>query len=257
MLDFNHRPSVSERIATVIDAGLQQRRVGEARRTYLGASRLGLACERQLQFEYTGAPVDPGREFSGQLLRVFDAGHVFEDLAIQWLRAAGFELITRKANGDQIGFSVAGGRLRGHIDGVITAVPKSLESILVVPMLWECKTMHDASWKDTVKRGVAQSKPVYTAQLAIYQAYLETTVPGLSQNPALFTAINKDTQALHFELVAFDADLAQRMSDRAVRVLAATETHALLPRATTTPTHFLCKVCAYAERCWGFHGSVP
>ena len=201
MLDFNHRPSVSERIAAAIDAGLQQRHVGEARRTYLGASRLGLACERQLQFEYAGAPVDAGREFSGQLLRVFEVGHVFEDLAIQWLRAAGFELITRKANGDQIGFSAASGRLRGHIDGVINAVPESMGSVLPVPMLWECKTMHDGSWKDTVKHGVAKSKPIYAAQLAMYQAYLESTITGLSQNPALFTAINKDTQALQFELV--------------------------------------------------------
>ncbi len=97
---------------------------------------------------------------------------------------------------------------------------------------------------------MAQSKPIYAAQLAIYQAYLEAAIPGLSQNPALFTAINKDTQAIHFELVPFDADLAQRMSDRAVRVLSATHAHELLPRATTTPTHFVCKACAYAERCW-------
>ena len=55
---------------------------------------------------------------------------------------------------------------------------------------------------------------------------------------------------LGFELVEFDADLAQRMSDRAVRVLSATDAHELLPRATTTPTHFVCKSCAYAERCW-------
>jgi hypothetical protein len=250
MLDFNHRPSASERIVHEIDAALQERRANETPRTYLGASRLGLPCERQLQFEYAGAPVDVGRAFSGQLLRVFEVGHVFEEMAIQWLRAAGFELITRKASGDQIGFSSVGGRLRGHIDGVISAVPEPLQTILPVPMLWECKTMHDASWKDTVKRGVAQSKPIYAAQLALYQAYLECTIPGLSQHPALFTAINKDTQALHFELVAFDADLAQRMSDRAVRVLTATDAHELLPRATTTATHFICRACSFAERCW-------
>jgi hypothetical protein len=34
------------------------------------------------------------------------------------------------------------------------------------------------------------------------------------RNPALFTAINKDSQEIWFELVPFDGGLAQRMSDR-------------------------------------------
>jgi hypothetical protein len=250
MLDFNHQPNDSERLLACLDAALQQQRAQETPRDYLGASRLGLPCERQLQFEYAGAPVDAGRGFSGQLLRVFDVGHALEELAIRWLRAAGFMLITHKADGGQIGFASAGGRLRGHIDGLITQLPESLGEYLSLPMLWECKSMHDASWKDTVKRGVSVSKPIYAAQIAIYQAYLEAAIPGVSQNPALFTAINKDTQAIYFELVPFNADLAQRMSDRAVRVLEATERHALLPRMSTTPTHFVCKACAYAERCW-------
>lgn len=110
--------------------------------------------------------------------------------------------------------------------------------------------MHDASWNDTVKHGVARSKPVYAAQIALYQAYLEPLIPGISANPALFTAINKDNQSLHFESVDFDAELAQRMSDRAVRVLDATAAHELLPRCATSSTHFVCKSCGFQDRCW-------
>jgi hypothetical protein len=54
--------------------------------------------------------------------------------------------------------------------------------------------------------------------------------PGIADHPALFTAINKDTAELHHELVPFNAELAQRMSDRAVRVLRATDAGELLPR---------------------------
>ncbi|NCV59276.1 MAG: hypothetical protein EBW47_10860 [Betaproteobacteria bacterium] len=85
-------------------------------RSYLGASRLGAPCERALQYEYAKASVDEGRGFSGRTLRIFEVGHIFEDLVIRWLRLAGFELHNRKANGDQFGFSVAGGRLKGHVD---------------------------------------------------------------------------------------------------------------------------------------------
>ncbi len=46
-------------------------------------------------------------------------GHVFEDLAIGWLRRAGFDIRARGRDGEQFGFSVANGRIQGHIDGVV------------------------------------------------------------------------------------------------------------------------------------------
>ena len=111
--------------------------------------------------------------------------------------------------------------------------------------------MNDKSWRDTVKHGVTQSKPVYAAQIAIYQAYMDGVIPGISENPALFTAINKDTQEIWFELVPFDGGLAQRMSDRGVRIITATESGEVLPRHATTPTHLECKQCSWQDRCWG------
>ena len=68
---------------------------------------------------------------------------------------------------------------------------------------------------------------------------------------ALFTAINKDSEEIWFELVPFDGGLAQRMSDRAVRVITATDSQELLPRHATTPTHVECKFCPWQDRCWG------
>ncbi|MCM8623155.1 MAG: hypothetical protein NFW16_15820 [Candidatus Accumulibacter sp.] len=252
MLDFNHQPRLHERFTQVIDQALDAERARQTPRQYLGASRLGVSCERALQFEYAGAPVDPGRGFSGRTLRIFEVGHVLEDLAIRWLRLAGFELHTRKKDGGQFGFSVAGGRIQGHVDGIFSDGPADLG--LAFPMLWECKTMNDRNWKACVKSGVATTKPVYAAQMAIYQAYMEPAIPGISEHPALFTAINKDTQELWFELVPFDGGLAQRMSDRAVRVIQATEAGELLPRGFADPSHFECRFCNWQARCAGTGG---
>ena len=170
---------------------------------------------------------------------------------MRWLRGAGFDLYTRKGNrpdGDQFGFSVAGGRIRGHVDGIIAAAPEALG--LNVPALWECKTMNARNWRETVSKGVAVAKPIYAAQIALYQAYMEAAVPGIATNPAVFTAINKDTAELHHELVPFDAALAQRMSDRAVRILQATDAGELLPRITRERDFHECRLCAWSNRCW-------
>jgi hypothetical protein len=248
MIDLNHQPRFHEKVTALVDAALQAESSAREKRRYLGASRLGVSCERALQFEYADAPVDPGAEFAGRTLRIFDVGHALEELAIRWLRLAGIDLHTRRKDGGQFGFSVANGRIQGHVDGVIADAPADLG--LTFPTLWELKTMNDRNWKACVKSGVAVSKPVYAAQVAIYQAYMEPAIPGISDNPALFTAINKDTQELWFELVPFDGGLAQRMSDRAVRVIQATEAGELLARIATDSSYYECKYCSWATRCW-------
>jgi hypothetical protein len=251
-LDFNHKPSLADWINTAIDDALTADQAKITPRDYLGGSRLGHACERALQFEFTATPKDDGKDFSGQSLRIFAIGHALEDLAVAWLRQAGFDLYTRKGNrpdGGQFGFSVASGRIRGHVDGVLAAGPEGFG--LAVPALWECKTMNAKNWRACVKDGVIKSKPVYAAQIAVYQAYMNAQVPGISANPALFTAINKDTAELYHELVPFDADLAQRMSDRGVRILQATDAGELLPRVANTADFFECRFCSWADRCWG------
>lgn len=251
-LDFNHRPSLADRVNTALDQALRADQATRSPRDYLGGSRLGHACERALQFEFAGVPKDQGADFGGQTLRIFEIGHALEDLAVRWLRGAGFDLYTRKGNrpnGEQFGFAVAGARIRGHVDGIIAAAPEPLG--LAVPALWECKTMNAKNWRETVAKGVVVAKPIYTAQIALYQAYMEAEVPGISDNPALFTAINKDTAELHHELVPFDAALAQRMSDRAVRILQATDAGELLPRCAVTRDFHECRMCPWAGRCWG------
>ena len=248
MLDFNHKQKFHEKVNICIDRSLEKAREHEPARDYLGGSRLGVECKRALQFEYMNTPKDEGRDFNGQTLRIFEAGHLFEELAIKWLRAAGFELYTEKKDGHQFGFSVANGRIRGHVDGLINNAPEALG--MSFPALWECKSMNNKNWTKTQKQGVTLAHPVYAGQIATYQAYMEGSIAGISQNPALFTAINKDTAELYHELVPFDCSLAQNLTDKAVTVLQACDAGELLPRITATPSHHICKMCAWQDRCW-------
>ena len=98
MLDFNHRASLGDLVTDLINAGLEAEHRSTPPRKYLGGSRLGVPCDRALQFEYAQAPKDEGADFDGRTLRIFAAGHIFEDLAVRWLRSAGLDLYTRKGN---------------------------------------------------------------------------------------------------------------------------------------------------------------
>ena len=255
LLDLNHhsgliygrppdRPTdgqVTARINAHVDAALVARNQRQQPRDYLGGSRVGDDCARKLVYEITHTAKDPGRDFDGSILRIFAAGHVFEELSIRWLRAAGFDLRDRGADGEQFGFVAAGGRLRGHADGVIVAGP---DVGITWPALFEHKALGAKSWNDVVKRGLRQSKPIYFAQVQLYMAYFNLEV-------ALLTALNRDSLALHHEVVPFDPAEAQRLSDRAVDILRAAAAGELPPRVAAHADFFVCRFCPYAARCWG------
>jgi hypothetical protein len=228
------------RINALIDAALEDEHRSKPPRDYLGGSRIGEPCARRLAYEVTLTPVDDGKRFGGRLLRIFDAGHQFEDLTIRWLQSAGFDLRTRARDGRQFGFSVAGGRLRGHIDGAIVTGP---DVGIAWPALFEHKALKQSAWTDLVKRGLRQSKPIYFAQCQLYMAYMQLEV-------ALFTAMNKDTQELYHEVVPFDAAEAQRLSDKAVDILRAIEAEELPPRIAISADFYLCRMCPYTRHCW-------
>ena len=252
MLDLNHKSGfvygrhasdpepLGARINGRIDAALVAERDTQSPRDYLGASRIGEPCARRLVYEFTKTPVDPGKDFEGRTLRIFEAGHVFEDLAIRWLRTAGFDLRTQTREGGQFGFETAGGRIRGHVDGVIVGGP---DMGLTWPVLWEHKALKASSWSDTVKKGVQASKSVYYGQMQIYMAYM-----GLGS--ALFTALNKDSCELYHEHVPFDPATAQELSDKAVAVLRAADAGELLPRIAAHADFYLCRFCPFSARCW-------
>jgi len=249
MIDLNHgsgatyvlaESGVGERINGLIDRALLDRHSQQAPRDYLGGSRIGEPCTRKLVYEVKHTAIDAGKGFDGRTLRIFDVGHQFETLSIGWLRAAGFDLRTHRRDGEQFGFITAGGRVRGHIDGVIVAGP---DIGIAWPALFEHKALNNRSWGELARQGVRRSKPIYYAQLQIYMAYME-----LEQ--ALFTALNKDSQALHHEIITLDVQAAQALSDRAVEIIRAVEAGELPPRIAASPDFYLCRWCAYAQRCW-------
>ncbi len=249
ILDLNsttlQRKTEGSGIVEAIDRALLAKEAATEPRRYLGGSFIAGDCERAIQYQYEVTPVDPGREFPANILRIFKRGHAMEDWVAEWMRAAGLRLKTEDANGYQFGFSSCNGKFKGHADGVIIGWDGEGDSPVKFPALWESKAVNTKAFDHIVKHGVKKSKPVYYGQVALYQHYLQ-----LEENPAVFTVVNANTMQLHVELIPFDAAEAQRLIDRAARIIPATEAGDRLPRGSADPDSFVCRFCNYKERCW-------
>lgn len=228
-----------QKINEILDAKMQERYEGQEKRNYLGASMLGDECMRKVQLQYLGNRAS----VSAQTLRTFDIGTLLEDLVAKWLQIAGFDLKIRNEEGQQFGFSTSEGRIKGHIDGKIVDVSDDLKQFFLhFPILWENKTLNNKSFQETAKKGLMLTKPLYFSQVQLYMAYLQ-----LEQ--CLFTALNKDSSELYFELIPFDSEAAQKYSDRAAQIIKASENNEAMPCISNDPSFFKCKMCGFRSIC--------
>jgi hypothetical protein len=236
MLDFNKAnlslTPLNIAMNEALDAAalLQER---EERRTYLGASGIGSECLRKVAWDWQRDSTFPAR-----IKRIFERGHMFEEITVKAFARAGFRM---ERGTPRTAFSAVGGLFRGHADGVILEAPAFLRT----PCLFEHKALGSSGWKKIERDGLRKAYPQYYSQVALYQAYL-----GLDENPALFTAVNADTCDVIHLLIPFDAEEAQMASDRAVSVIKAVQAGELLPRVTTKPDDWRCRICPHQEFCW-------
>jgi hypothetical protein len=230
---------LEEAVVAAIDAGIKKKRGEQPTRQYLGASAIGDECERKLAYSFHQTPKDEGSDFKGTTLRIFDMGHDGEERMAEYIRLAGFELRTHREDGRQFGMSDAGGKFKGHYDGVITGGP--VIPGLKYPCIWENKALGDKSWNDLRKHGLKKSKPTYYAQVQVYMAYEEAEF-------CLFTALNRDTGEIYVEFVAFNAVDAQALIDKAVRIIRS-EKPEEMGKIGKGADDFKCKWCDYRRRC--------
>lgn len=244
-LDFNrhqHREQrASDAINRVLDDSLTAKRTKQARRAYVGASAIGHECERSIQFDYAGAPRES--DFGPATLRRFDQGHMGEELARQWFGDAGFQLVQRsQKTGQPYRWTQLDNQASGEPDGVFLAGP----AVIAYPAMWEHKYVGSKTFRDIDKNGLKKARHGYWMQVQINMAYL-----GLTENPTVFTVTcGDDGQQIHL-LIDYDAEGAQMTSDKAVRIVKSTQAGELLPRPFKDRSHFICKGCFFAERCWG------
>lgn len=228
---------------------LYEREETDWRRPHLGASVIGHECDRFLWMSFRWSQrASLGRkeaDHRGRTLRLFERGNREELWLAEDLRRAGFELWTHDEDSlDKDGNPRQfGGRwLEGHIGSAVDGVIIGLIEDPKTPHVWECKTTTSKGYKDLVKKGVRMSKPVHFVQMQI--GMLAT---GLTK--AYYTAVAKDTDDFHQEVVHLDKALAEQQIRRAE--LAVLESRPA-PRIGEDGDSWPCKMCNVRDVCHGY-----
>jgi hypothetical protein len=242
-------------INALIDAALVEKVTQQHPRNYLGGSRLGLKCQRQLWFEWQELKKaqqlareekpQPTTKFPGKTIRRFEFGHAQEDITAKWLKAAGFDLKTHDEDGAQFAFGEPDYAISGHLDGAIVDGPVSLP----YPLLWEHKIAKASKWKEFQAKGLRAWNETYWGQVHVYMRWSEL-------GACLFTVFNTDTSEIWTELVTYDEMEALRCLERGRQVIDATAPD-MMPRIASKPDHFECKWCSFAAECWSVKKPAP
>jgi CRISPR/Cas system-associated exonuclease Cas4 (RecB family) len=193
----------------------------------LGGSMIGEKCERKLWYSFRHA-ADP--DFSGRTLRIFQTGHVQEDLIIKEIREAGHDIVGVGDN--QIEFEWCDGHFVDKPDGILNGKH---------PV--DIKTANDKNFKKFFKEGPSIR---YLAQMALHieGAIREGLVPKTAKG--LFLAVNKNDEQF-FELkIPRNSKLAKTLIDKADRVIFSPFVPA---RLSNDPAFFECKFCDFWELC--------
>ena len=206
---------------------IENRTLLQELRPYLGMSKIGHACARNLWYSFRWAAQ---KEISSRMRRLFYRGHREEQAIIQELESVGVICY-----GYQIELEMAFGHSKGHIDGKAIGVIEAPKT----EHLLEFKTMNDKYFKQIKKEGVKKSKPVYYAQSQIYMAK-----EGLTR--ALFIAANKNTDEYYFERLHLNEPYAKELEAKAEYIIISEEPPKKL---SDKPTWFECKWCDYLEVC--------
>lgn len=212
-------------------------------RPYIGMSSIGDPCSRKLWYRFRFALEN---KHDAATIKRFEDGHAGEALQATRLRmVAGIELKTENEVGEQFGFSLLGGHLRGHMDGAVLGLLQSPKTWHV----WEHKQVGEKKFEQLKKLKESKGEKealkawdeIYYGQAITYMAasgmtrhYLTCSTPG-----------GRDTISVRTN---FDRAHADRLFARAQMIIDANTPPEGISR---NPSWYLCKWCEFSKICHG------
>lgn len=180
-----------------------------------GKLRLSSAgkCARALAYAFHGFE-KKGKEQDSRSAIVFAQGDYIEAMVTQLAKLSGVVLLGIGLNQVNVKMLVRGVEVVGHPDGFVIN-----DGIMG---LFECKSMSSFSFERFEKGEISED---YIAQI---QAYMFAA----GMNWCCIVAVNKDSGVMAEQIVRFDKDIVQKVSDNLAKVIQSTPE--LLPDAPKT-----------------------
>lgn len=196
----------------------------------LRASSIGFECLRHQWYCANGVP---GKEPDKRLQRIFDMGHMIEDLAVKWLRNDGWEIDHNKGSQEaeqEIIIPVDSGFIKGHHDIIMTDFSGK-------KIVGDIKSMNSYFFREWKRKGSAACCPQYRKQLYVYGK-------GFNINDLAIIGVNKDNSEYHIEFFDLDEQIYGTMVENARRVFASKD-----PIQVDKVNDWQCNYCWYNQIC--------
>lgn len=214
----------------------------ENSRGYLGMSGIGDECWRKIWYGFHWASE---REYKARMQRIFDVGHLFEEIAINDLKSVGCTVFALDENGNSYeltgkksdvqetlhGFA---GHAKGHPDGRIIG----LQEYPNEELLLELKTMKAEKFVLFKQKGVAVSHPAYYAQAQKYMGKMDL-------KKCFFLAINKNTCEYWWEFIDFDREYFNELERKEKVIIISDEP----PEMAYSSNNYNCNFCNHYATC--------
>lgn len=209
-------------------------------RPHMGASLQGNPCARAIWYSfnwwtYTKHPA--------RIQRLFNRGHTEEGRFMAMLKMIGCDVHQYDENGKQFKISGAMGHYGGSGDGILAKVPGLPPTTYVVS---EFKTHGDKSFTELVKKGMKEAKFEHYVQMQQYMRKFNIPV-------GLYGAVNKNTDALHWEYVALNPAVADQFIERAERIVWLRKAPERGGGQHASPGSNMCRFCDHKPVCWQGH----
>lgn len=194
----------------------------------ISVGEAGTECDRSLWYSFRWAT--PVERHSGKQLRLFQTGNIEEERLVADLGRTGVDVY-----GQQDRIRLVSGHVRGKCDGKAMGVVEAPKT----EHLCEFKSSNKVGFRQIVKHGCKEAKPLHFAQ-----CQLGMHAFGLTR--CLYLVVNKDSDELHSERIEYDFEYATRLLVRLERLI---KTQNPPTRLSEDPEFFGCMFCRHKPVC--------
>lgn len=185
-------------------------------------------CDRALWYAFRWA--SQPEQIDGRKLSIFRTGDRWEEVLVSDLERIGVEVY-----GQQDRIRLLGGHVRGKCDGKGIGLPEAPKT----EHLFEFKSSNDKGFKEIVKKGCKDAKPLHYGQCQLGMHMWGLTHAG-------YLVVNKNDDARYFERIEYDVEFCLRLLARLERIINATEPPS---RISEDPEFFGCRFCDHHDVC--------